>query len=181
MTAAITRQSARGVAVACALAAISAASTCVAAEDAPSIDSQIAALKAENDRLKTLLPGQSHAMIDVAYHFTNLWFAGDAQNWPLAQFYFNEARNRIGWALRLSPVRKIASGELTLQPIFDAFDKAQLTELKQAIADKNVAKFKQSYEAATNGCTGCHVASEKPYLHIVVPKAAEAQVVQFAP
>ena len=40
-----------------------------AAESPPSIEAQVAELKAENDRLRTLLPSQSHAMIDVAYHF----------------------------------------------------------------------------------------------------------------
>lgn len=158
------------------------ASTVATAADEPAtIEAQLAALKAENERLRTLLPSQSHAMIDVAYHFTNLWFAGSAQNWPLAQFYFNEARNHITWAVRLVPVRKVASGELPLQPVFDAFDKAQLADVKQAIADRNLAKFKTAYEAAAAGCTGCHVAAEKPFLHIVTPKSSEAQVVQFKP
>ena len=29
-----------------------------------------------------LLPDQSHAMVDVGYHFANLWFAADKENWP---------------------------------------------------------------------------------------------------
>ena len=110
-----------------------------AAEPPRSPDEQLADLKAENERLRTLIPSQSHAMIDVAYHFTNLWFAGKQQNWPLAQFYFNEARNHILWAIRLVPVRKVATGDLALQPIFDAFDKGQLGEVKQAIADRSPA------------------------------------------
>ncbi|RYZ67823.1 MAG: hypothetical protein EOP08_01930 [Proteobacteria bacterium] len=167
--------------VLCALLAAGGAVECGAAEEVSSVESQLAALKAENERLKTLLPGQSHAMIDVAYHFTNLWFAADAGNWPLAQFYLNETRNRIGWALRLSPSRKLSNGELVLQPIFDAFDAALLANLRKAVADKDLRAFRSAYEAAAGGCTGCHVASEKPYLHIVPPKSAEAQVVQFAP
>ncbi len=39
---------------------------------------------------------QSHAMIDVDYHFSNLWFAAQNANWPLAASYLNETkRNRI--------------------------------------------------------------------------------------
>jgi hypothetical protein len=37
---------------------------------------EIAALRAEVNRLKGIVPDQSHAMKDVAYHFGNLWFAG---------------------------------------------------------------------------------------------------------
>ena len=51
---------------------------------------EVARLKDEIERLKALMPDQSHVMKDVAYHFSNLWFAGQAQNWPLAGFYLNE-------------------------------------------------------------------------------------------
>ena len=43
---------------------------------------EIAALKAEIELLKGMLPSQSHTMIDVEYHFANLWFA--ARNAQLA-------------------------------------------------------------------------------------------------
>ena len=33
----------------------------------------------EVERLKTLVPSQSHGMADVGYHWTNLWFAGQAE------------------------------------------------------------------------------------------------------
>jgi len=36
-------------------------------------------LKAEIDELRGQLPSQSHAMMDVDYHFSNLWFAGRAR------------------------------------------------------------------------------------------------------
>ena len=35
----------------------------------------VAALRAEVDRLKGMVPDQSHAMADVSYHYSNLWFA----------------------------------------------------------------------------------------------------------
>ena len=45
---------------------------------------EIAALKAEIETLKGKAPSASVAMADVGYHFSNLWFAGRAGNWPLA-------------------------------------------------------------------------------------------------
>jgi hypothetical protein len=152
------------------------------AADAPdnaALAQQIADLKAANEQLRTLFPSQSHSMMDVAYHFTNLWFAGQHQNWPLAQFYFNEARSHIVWAVRLVPVRKTSTGELHLQEMFDAFDKTLLTDLKKQIADKNGKQFKVAYRAALDGCNSCHTAAEKPFLHIVVPDKPEVQIVDF--
>jgi hypothetical protein len=149
--------------------------------DAASLAQQVAELKAANEQLRALIPSQSHAMMDVAYHFTNLWFAGQHENWPLAQFYFNEARNHIAWAVRLVPVRKTSGGELHLPEMFDAFDKTLLANLKKQIADKNGKQFKVAYRAALDGCNACHMAAEKPYLHVVVPDKPEVHIVELAP
>ncbi|MBX5462069.1 MAG: hypothetical protein IRZ28_13405 [Steroidobacteraceae bacterium] len=169
------------VALAALLLAISAAPSASEGGDAGDLAQQIAALKSANEQLRHLIPSQSHAMMDVAYHFTNLWFAGQHRNWPLAQFYFNEARNHILWAIRLVPVRKTSGGELHLQEMFDAFDKTLLADLKKQIAEKNRAGFAASYRAALDGCNACHTAAEKPYLHIVVPDKPEVHIVDFTP
>src|SRR5215475_2002600 len=71
---------------------------------------EVAKLKAEVERLKGVVPDQSHAMSDVAYHYANLWFAGQKKNWPLAQFYLDETRSHLKWAVRIIPVRKDAAG-----------------------------------------------------------------------
>lgn len=168
------------------LAAILAAglATSSSAADAPdtaNLTQQIADLKASNEQLRSLIPSQSHAMMDVGYHFTNLWFAGQHQNWPLAQFYFNEARSHIAWAVRLVPVRKTSGGELHLQEMFDAFDKTLLTDLKKQITDKNRKEFKVAYSAALGGCNACHTAAEKPYLHIIVPDTPGTSIVDLSP
>ena len=43
-------------------------------------------LPAEVAQLKALVPSNSHIMMDVQFHWTNLWFAGQKKNWPLAQY-----------------------------------------------------------------------------------------------
>jgi hypothetical protein len=159
------------------LALIGAGAAPVLAADATDIQ----ALQAENAQLRSLVPSQSHAMMDVAYHFTNLWFAGRNQNWPLAQFYLNETRSHIRWAIRLVPVRKVSSGELRLQDIYDAFDKSLLVPLNDRIGAKDRKGFDAAYRAALGGCNGCHVAAEKPFLHVGVPHRPEQQIVDFAP
>lgn len=151
----------------------------LAADSPSSTADEIAALKTQNEQLRTLIPSQSHAMMDVAYHFTNLWFAGKQANWPLAQFYFNESRSHILWAIRLVPVRKTSGGELHLQDMFDAFDRGLLSDLKKQIADHNRSGFTAAYRQALNGCNACHMAAEKPYLHVVVPERPEVQIIQL--
>jgi cytochrome c553 len=142
---------------------------------------EIAALKAENERLKSLVPSQSHAMMDVAYHFTNLWFAGEQRNWPLAQFYLNESRSHIRWAIRIAPVRRAAAGEVKLEEIFTAFDNTLLAEIQKQIAAKDRKAFAVAYQAALGGCNGCHAASDKPFLHVRIPDQQEVRIIDFKP
>src|SRR5258705_5383386 len=64
----------------------------------------------ETNSLDGRLPDQSHAMADVGYHFANLWFAADKQNWPLADYYLSETRSHLRWAVRIHPLRKTKAG-----------------------------------------------------------------------
>jgi hypothetical protein len=52
-----------------------------------------AVLQADVQELKDKAGDQAHAMVSVAYHFNNKWFVAEAENWPLAQFYWNETRS----------------------------------------------------------------------------------------
>src|SRR4051794_12223052 len=118
------------------------------AEDQPTAKTaDLAALKAEVERLRGMVPDQSHAMKDVAYHFTNLWFAGDKQNWPLAEFYLSETRAHLRWAVRIIPVRKTPQGqELRLAEVLDPLDKSVFQELQETLKAKDALRFRTKYE-----------------------------------
>jgi hypothetical protein len=152
------------------------------AQTALSANADVAALKAEIERLKGVVPDQSHAMKDVAYHFTNLWFAAQKLNWPLADFYLSETRSHLRWAVRIIPVRKTPEGqELRLADILEPMDKSVLTELQATVAAKDIEAFRAKYEQTLNTCYACHVAAGKPFLRLQIPKQPEAQIVHFEP
>ena len=136
----------------------------------------------ETDPLDGHLPDQSHAMADVGYHFANLWFAADKQNWPLANYYLSETRSHLRWAVRIHPVRKTKAGaEIDLNGILDAVDNSFLAEVGKAIANKDSAKFKAAYRQTLEGCYACHTACEKPFLRPQVPNAASVSILNFDP
>jgi hypothetical protein len=157
----------------------SATQTPVGAGD--SAAAEIAAMKNEIELLKGKVPDQSHAMKDVGYHFTNLWFAGQKQNWPLAKFYCDETRAHLKWAVRIIPVRKTTGGSLDLKQILDGIDQSLFAAVQKAIDSKNAADFSEAYRNALGGCYSCHVAAEKPYLRLHVPEQPEARIIDFAP
>jgi hypothetical protein len=136
----------------------------------------------ETNSLDGRLPDQSHAMADVGYHFANLWFAADQQNWPLADYYLGETRSHLKWAVRIHPVRKTKTGaEIDLKGILDAVDNSFLTEIGTAITNKDSAKFKIAYRQTIEGCYACHKACEKPFLRPQVPNAASVSILNFDP
>ena len=153
-----------------------------AAAPAPGQTADAAVLQSQLDRLKGMVPDQSHAMADVGYHFANLWFAGERKNWPLAKFCFDETRSHLRWAVRIIPVRKSSTGaDLDMKSLLDAVDSGLLAELAQAIDASDHARFAKAYRQALEGCYSCHKTAGKPYLRPQVPTTPAAPILNFDP
>ena len=145
-------------------------------------DVDSAKLQADVAHLKDIVPGQSHAMIDVGYHMVNLWFAVQKGNWPFAAFELDETRNRIRWTIRINPVRKDPEGKpVDLQGIFDGIDQSTMPMLKQAVEKKDGAAFVVAYKLMLESCYACHKASGKPYLRPMIPTARLQTIINDDP
>ena len=132
--------------------------------------------------LKTIVPGQSHAMIDVGYHMANLWFAVQKRNWEFAAFEVDETRNRIRWTIRINPIRKDPAGkEVDLQSIFDAIDTSSLAALKLAVEKKDNTEFVAAYRTMLESCYSCHKTSGKPYLRPMIPTVPPQSIMNYDP
>jgi hypothetical protein len=144
----------------------------------PTVDVQ--SLAAEIAAIKTKLPDQSHVMKDVSYHFGNLWFAGQNENWDLADFYWSETRSHLRWAVRIIPKRKDKAGrEVDLESILQAMENTPLKQLQEAIKAKDGDAFVKAYRFTLETCYGCHKAADKPFLHPKIPTQPETQIVNF--
>ena len=164
------------------LLSLSLSHTALAQEKQSSPNAEIAGLRAEIEHLKSLLPDQSHAMKDVAYHFTNLYAAAAKKNWPLATFYVGEARAHLKWAVSLKPLRKLSGGqELNLVGLLEALDTASFGPLAEAVAAQDGEQFSVRYKSALMACYSCHQASEKPFLRLQIPAAPEVEIINFDP
>jgi hypothetical protein len=127
-------------------------------------------------RLKDITPPNSHPMVEAGMFAANLWYAGEKQNWPLAGYFLNEARNRIRWEVRLNPGPKGADGNpVDMQSIFDGIDNGTITQVRKAIDAKDGKQFAASYKSLLEDCYSCHKAALRPYIRPMVPVSGGAQ------
>ena len=139
-------------------------------------------LAARVKAVEDLIPSQSHMMADVGDHFSNLWFAGRAENWPLADFYLGETKAHLRWAVRRIPIRKDSQGrDINLGNILEAFENSQLAQLKTTIAGKNTAGFEKIYKESLTVCYACHKAVDKPYLRPQIPIEPASRIINSDP
>lgn len=149
----------------------------------PSDNSAVPAeLKSDISMLQDKAADQAHAMVSVAYHFNNLWFAAQNANWPLADFYWNETRSHMRWAVRIIPVRKDSAGyDVKLTEILDSVENTPLAKLRTAIDQQDKRAFDAAYNATLEGCYACHKASDKPFLRLKIPTHPAEPMIQFEP
>lgn len=139
-------------------------------------------LRADIKRLQDVLPDQAHVMMSAAYNFSNLWFAAKAENWPLADFYWNETRSHLRWAVRVIPVRKDnAKRDIDLRAILEAVENSPLQQLQEAIKAKDYVKVVAAYRFTLDSCYACHKAVDKPYLRPQIPERPAEPIINFDP
>ncbi len=81
-------------------------------------------------------------MIDVGYHWSNLWFAAEKKNWPFARYLFGEARQSMRWTMLLRPVRQLPDGKsVDVKGIFTAIDMSAFAAVQLAVEDEDHAAF----------------------------------------
>ena len=168
-----------GSALACRQAQPAPAAAPAAAEAAAK---ELAAMKADIQTLKDKAASASVAMADVSFHWSNLWFAAQNKNWPLATYYYNEARNHVRWLIRINPMPKGPDGmPVDLKGIFDAIDTSTFAAVKAAIDKKDSAQFPVVYKAALESCYSCHKSVGRPYLRPQIPKTVPQTIVNMDP
>src|SRR5262245_20487095 len=147
---------------------------------APDLSKEITALKADIETLKGKSPSASVAMADVGFHWSNLWFAGQAGNWPPATFYFNEARNHGRWMTRINPNPKGPDGmPVDVKGIFDGIETSTFADVKNAIDKKDGKGFETAYRGALESCYSCHKAVGRPYLRPAIPKTLPQTIINL--
>ena len=139
-------------------------------------------LAAEIATIKDKLPDQSHAMADVSYHFGNLWFAGQQENWPLANFYSSETRSHLHWAVRIIPESQGPGRQGDRLANHLAVVGGQPTQAGAGRDQRErQASLRASLSLHARRLHACHKAADKPYIRPQIPTRPETPIVNFDP
>jgi hypothetical protein len=109
----------------------------------------------------TYKPGFGDFMGSIQVHHNKLWFAGQNQNWKLADFEVHEIMEAIGDIQKYQTERKESQKIGMISPALDS--------VNTAVRQKNSPMFKSSYILLTNTCNNCHRATEFEFNVVKIP------------
>jgi hypothetical protein len=123
-------------------------------------------LQAQIDSLKSKLsdtykPGFGEFMSSIQVHHNKLWFAGENNNWNLADFEIHEIQEAI------EDIEKFQTEREESQKI--EMIKPALGSVISAITQKNSVLFKSSFVLLTNTCNNCHRATNFEFNQVKIP------------
>lgn len=96
-------------------------------------------------------PGFGEFMSGIQAHHNKLWFAGQNQNWELADFEVHELMESFDAIRQYQTERKETEKIAMIYPALDS--------VNAAIQQKNTVQFISSYSLLTNTCNNCHHAT----------------------
>jgi hypothetical protein len=91
------------------------------------------------------LPHLSEIMVQQQVRHIKLWFAGDAGNWPLADYEIDHLKDGF------DDVAKLLGGDIAQQHVGGA-----ISRLEKAIESKDHQAFVSAFDRLSAGCNSCH-------------------------
>ena len=115
----------------------------------------------QKELANTYKPGFGEFMSGIQTHHAKLWFAGQNQNWELADFEVHEIQEA------LDDVQKFCSDRPELKAI--GMINPAIDSVNISIRQKNQQLFKSSFVLLTNTCNNCHKATDHGFNVVTVP------------
>ena len=94
-------------------------------------------------------------------HHAKLWFAGQNQNWALANFEVHEIQESLDDIRNFCQDRPEVKAMGMINPAVDS--------VNNAIQQKNLQLFKNSFISLTNTCNNCHKATDHGFNVVIIP------------
>ena len=128
--------------------------------------SQVSQTQSKIDSLQSQLdkaykPGLGEFMTGIQLHHAKLWFAGQNQNWPLADFEIHEIQESLDNIDEFCKDRPEVKNIGMLRPAIDS--------ATNSIQQKNLQLFERSFSLLTTTCNNCHKATDHGFNVVIIP------------
>src|SRR2546423_11561754 len=134
-------------------------------------------LTAQAQPKEPFTPGLGEIMTLQQMRHLKLWFAGQAGNWPLADYELDELKEGFEDIVKYFPVKDgVPSG-----PMASAVIEKEVAELNKAIEAKDRKQFATAFDRLTASCNACHQASKHAFIVIRRPAGNSYPNQSFAP
>jgi hypothetical protein len=124
-------------------------------------------------------PGFGEIMTFVQARHSKLWFAGQANNWPLAAYELDELNEAFEDVRRYHPLHE--GSKLPTARLLDSIVAPNLTALDRAIKARDSARFVESFDNLTQACNRCHQALDFGFNVITRPTSNPFSNQDFEP
>ena len=102
-------------------------------------------------------PGLGEIMTLTQMRHVKLWFAGQAANWPLAEYELDELHEGMQDAATFHPTHKDAP--LPVPALIEKIMTDPVQGVERAIKARDASGFTQAFDALTEACNSCHRAT----------------------
>ncbi len=124
-------------------------------------------------------PALGAVMGHVLERHSKTWLAGQAGNWPLAEFEIRALRDALGDATRHHPTH--GEQKLPIAALVPQVMDGPLRELEGAARAQDGARFAKAFDATTAACNACHHATSRSFLVVQRPAANPFPGMSFEP
>jgi hypothetical protein len=136
-----------------------------------------ARISAQTPAPKAYSPGVADIMIATQVRHAKLWLAGDARNWPLAEYQIDELKEGLEDIEKYFPVYK----DMPVGQMIEATMMAPIAEVEAAIKTQDRTRFATTFDKLTAACNTCHQSSNRPFIVVQRPTGSAFPNQSFAP
>jgi hypothetical protein len=122
-------------------------------------------------------PKLAELMLMVQIRHTKLSLAGEARNWPLAEFQIEELKEVLEDVETHYPTFK----DIPIKQMVETIAMPPIAEVEKAVAAKNRGRFVQSFAKLTAACNACHHGAHVDFVVIRRPAQSAFPNQDFAP
>jgi mono/diheme cytochrome c family protein len=113
------------------------------------------------------LGGFSRAMMEVNYRYSELYWAGEDENWEYAFYQLEHIEEAIEDGLKRRPARANSA---------EHFMNVVIPEMEEAIGSDDKENFDRAFELFTTQCNTCHAMEQVAFIQVVKPEVRTGSV-----